>query len=64
MVSSAASIDDRAAFAPATLETSILETAVPVTVAAAEVVIGLAIVVAVMRRRPKASVDEVSVLRG
>ena len=32
-------------------------------VAAAEVVIGLAIVVAVMRRRPKASVDEVSVLR-
>ena len=33
-------------------------------VAAAEVVIGLAIVVAVMRRRPKASVDEVSVLRG
>ena len=33
-------------------------------VAAAEVVIGLAIVVAVMRRRPKASIDEVSVLRG
>ena len=35
-----------------------------VLVVAAEVVIGLAIVVAVMRRRPKASVDEVSVLRG
>ena len=33
-------------------------------VAAAEVVIGLAIVVAVMRRRPKASIDEISVLRG
>ena len=33
-------------------------------VAAAEVVIGLAIVVAVMRRRPKASIDDVSVLRG
>ena len=33
-------------------------------VAAAEVVIGLAIVVAVMRRRPKASVDDISVLRG
>ena len=33
-------------------------------VAAAEVVIGLAIVVAVMRRRPNASVDDVSVLRG
>ncbi len=33
-------------------------------VAAAEVVIGLAIVVAVMRRRPKASVDDMSVLRG
>ena len=33
-------------------------------VAAAEVVIGLAIVVAVMRRRPKASIDEVSVLSG
>ena len=33
-------------------------------VAAAEVVVGLAIVVAVMRRRPKASIDEVSVLRG
>ncbi|MBG01882.1 MAG: NADH-quinone oxidoreductase subunit NuoK [Acidimicrobiaceae bacterium] len=33
-------------------------------VAAAEVVIGLAIVVAVMRRRPKATIDDVSVLRG
>ena len=33
-------------------------------VAAAEVVICLAIVVAVMRRRPKASIDEISVLRG
>ena len=33
-------------------------------VAAAEVVIGLAIVVAVMLRRPKASIDEISVLRG
>ena len=33
-------------------------------VAAAEVVIGLEIVVEVMRRRPKASIDEVSVLRG
>ncbi len=33
-------------------------------VAAAEVVVGLAIVVAVMRRRPDASVDDVAVLRG
>jgi NADH-quinone oxidoreductase subunit K len=33
-------------------------------VAAAEVVIGLAIVVAVMRRRPNATADDLSVLRG
>ena len=33
-------------------------------VAAAEVVIGLAIVVAVMRRRPGATADDLSVLRG
>lgn len=33
-------------------------------VAAAEVVIGLAIVVAIMRRRPKVSADDLSVLRG
>lgn len=33
-------------------------------VAAAEVVIGLAIVVAIMRRRPGASADDLSVLRG
>ena len=33
-------------------------------VAAAEVVIGLAIVVAIMRRRPKVSADDLTVLRG
>jgi len=33
-------------------------------VAAAEVVIGLAIIVAIMRRRPEASADDLSVLRG
>ena len=33
-------------------------------VAAAEVVVGLAIVVAIMRRRPGATADDVSVLRG
>ncbi len=33
-------------------------------VAAAEVVIGLAIVVAIMRRRPKITADDISVLRG
>ncbi len=33
-------------------------------VAAAEVVVGLAIIVAVFRRRPTASVDELSELRG
>ena len=33
-------------------------------VAAAEVVIGLAIVVAIMRRRPGVSADDLSVLRG
>ena len=33
-------------------------------VAAAEVVIGLAIVVAVMRRRPGATVDDLSAMRG
>ena len=33
-------------------------------VAAAEVVIGLAIVVAIMRRRPGATADDISVLRG
>jgi NADH-quinone oxidoreductase subunit K len=33
-------------------------------VAAAEVVIGLAIIVAVMRRRPGATADDLSVLRG
>jgi NADH-quinone oxidoreductase subunit K len=33
-------------------------------VAAAEVVVGLAIVVAVMRRRPNATADDLSVLRG
>ncbi len=33
-------------------------------VAAAEVVVGLAIVVAIMRRRPDATADDVSVLRG
>jgi NADH-quinone oxidoreductase subunit K len=33
-------------------------------VAAAEVVIGLAIVVAITRRRPKASADDLAVLRG
>lgn len=33
-------------------------------VAAAEVVIGLAIIVAIMRRSPEASADDLSVLRG
>ncbi len=33
-------------------------------VAAAEVVIGLAIVVAIMRRRPGASADDIAVMRG
>jgi NADH-quinone oxidoreductase subunit K len=33
-------------------------------VAAAEVVIGLALIVAVLRRRPGATADDVSVLRG
>ena len=33
-------------------------------VAAAEVVVGLAIIVAVMRRRPGATADDLSVLRG
>jgi NADH-quinone oxidoreductase subunit K len=33
-------------------------------VAAAEVVIGLAIVVAIMRRRPGATADDIAVLRG
>lgn len=33
-------------------------------VAAAEVVVGLAIVVAIMRRRPGATADDLSVLRG
>jgi NADH-quinone oxidoreductase subunit K len=33
-------------------------------VAAAEVVIGLAIIVAIMRRRPKATADDAAVLRG
>lgn len=33
-------------------------------VAAAEVVVGLAIIVAVMRRRPEATADDLSVLRG
>ena len=33
-------------------------------VAAAEVVIGLAIIVAIMRRRPGATADDISVLRG
>ena len=33
-------------------------------VAAAEVVVGLAIVVAIMRRRPTATADDMSVLRG
>jgi NADH-quinone oxidoreductase subunit K len=33
-------------------------------VAAAEVVVGLAIVVAVSRRRPNANADDVSALRG
>ncbi|MCB0995481.1 MAG: NADH-quinone oxidoreductase subunit NuoK [Acidimicrobiales bacterium] len=33
-------------------------------VAAAEVVIGLAIIVAIMRRRPQATADDVAVLRG
>lgn len=33
-------------------------------VAAAEVVVGLAIVVAIMRRRPGATADDISVLRG
>lgn len=33
-------------------------------VAAAEVVVGLGIVVAVMRRRPRATVDDVSLLKG
>ena len=33
-------------------------------VAAAEVVVGLAIIVAVMRRRPNTTVDDLSVLRG
>jgi NADH-quinone oxidoreductase subunit K len=33
-------------------------------VAAAEVVVGLGIIVAVLRRRPDASADDVSVLRG
>ncbi len=33
-------------------------------VAAAEVVVGLAIVVAIMRRRPTANADDMSVLRG
>ncbi len=33
-------------------------------VAAAEVVIGLALVVAIMRRRPEATADDISVLRG
>jgi NADH-quinone oxidoreductase subunit K len=34
------------------------------TVAAAEVVVGLAIIVAVIRRRPGATADDVKVLRG
>ncbi|NNE73378.1 MAG: NADH-quinone oxidoreductase subunit NuoK [Acidimicrobiales bacterium] len=33
-------------------------------VAAAEVVVGLAIIVAIMRRRPGATADDLSVLRG
>lgn len=33
-------------------------------VAASEVVVGLAIVVAIMRRRPHATADDISVLRG
>jgi NADH-quinone oxidoreductase subunit K len=33
-------------------------------VAAAEVVVGLAIIVAIMRRRPKATADDTAVLRG
>lgn len=33
-------------------------------VAAAEVVIGLAIIVAIMRRRPDANADDLSILRG
>ncbi|MDH3705440.1 MAG: NADH-quinone oxidoreductase subunit NuoK [Acidimicrobiia bacterium] len=33
-------------------------------VAAAEVVVGLAIIVAIMRRRPRASADDLSALRG
>jgi NADH-quinone oxidoreductase subunit K len=33
-------------------------------VAAAEVVVGLAIIVAIMRRRPQASADDAAVLRG
>ena len=33
-------------------------------VAAAEVVVGLAIIVAILRRRPHASADDVSVLKG
>lgn len=33
-------------------------------VAAAEVVVGLAIVVAVMRRRPNATADDIAVMRG
>jgi NADH-quinone oxidoreductase subunit K len=33
-------------------------------VAAAEVVVGLALVVAIMRRRPGATADDISVLRG
>ena len=33
-------------------------------VAAAEVVVGLAIIVSILRRRPHASADDVSVLKG
>ena len=33
-------------------------------VAAAEVVVGLALIVAILRRRPSATADDVSVLRG
>jgi NADH-quinone oxidoreductase subunit K len=33
-------------------------------VAAAEVVVGLAIIVAVLRRRPTATADDVALLRG
>ncbi|MDH4171232.1 MAG: NADH-quinone oxidoreductase subunit NuoK [Acidimicrobiia bacterium] len=33
-------------------------------VAAAEVVVGLAIIVAIMRRRPRATADDLSALRG